>query len=578
MKKPGIQFAEPEFYQKLGLICGIEMHRQLHTEQKLFCRCPVRPYSNVYHAEILRHMRPTLSELGEYDPTALMEFKTKKEVLYRLNRDTVCTYEIDDAPPFSLNREALDKAIRMALILNLSLVNEIHIARKQYLDGSIPTGFQRTTILGVGGYMMVDGTRIGIRQLGLEEDACREVSDIGHRRTYLTDRLSIPLIEIVTEADMKTPAQAARVANAIRRTCHLSQVCRFGYGRARQDVNVSIRGGERVEIKGVPSIRQIPALVHYEALRQKALLEIRERLLRDGIAGDSFDTVVDISDLVRNHPHPAFATRWGAGVSASAIILRRCAGILAYPTGPGRTFGSEIADRIKVVACIDRMPNCLSSDNPEAFEYADLFAKVRDLGAADNNDCVVMVAGPRADVETAMKEVRLRMQEALVGVPRETRRSLRNGGTGFERLLPGPNRMYPDTDLPPIVLTDADFARERALCPQPLWEKEDAWKAMGLSEEQIGRLLTCDAFKLFDAARPKVSLKPSVLAYLLLDFMPWLSRHGADIGRIDADFLAGIFADASDMKQKDAAARLAAACDVTLHWTVKPARNGGESK
>lgn len=578
MKKPGIQFAEPEFYKKLGLICGIEMHRQLHTRQKLFCRCPVEPYSSVYHAEILRHMRPTLSELGEYDPTALMEFKTKKEVLYRLHRDTVCTYEIDDAPPFSLNREALDKAIRMALILNLSLVNEIHIARKQYLDGSIPTGFQRTTILGVGGHMMVEGRRIGIRQLGLEEDACREVSDIGHRRIYLTDRLSIPLIEIVTEADMHTPAEAARVANAIRRTCHLSGVCRFGYGRARQDVNVSIRGGERVEIKGVPSIRQIPALVHYEALRQKALLEIRDRLLAAGVDGDAFETVVDITDLVKNHPHPAFSTRWGTGVSASAIVLKRCAGILAYPTGPDRTFGAEVADRIKVVACIDRMPNCLSSDNPEAFEYADLFDRVRQLAGADSHDAIVMVAGPRADVETAMKEVRLRLQEALVGVPRETRRSLRNGGTGFERLLPGPNRMYPDTDLPPIVLTDQDFAKARALCPKPLWEKEDAWKAMGLSEEQIGRLLTTDMFHLFDQVCDRISLKKSTLAYLLLDQLPWLKRRGADVARVDADFLAAVFADQPDMKQKEAAALLAAALGQTIYWTVKAQNNGGEAR
>lgn len=578
MKKPGIQFAEPEFYEKLGLMCGIEMHRQLHTQHKLFCKCPVKPYSVEYHAEILRHMRPTLSELGEYDPTALMEFKTKKEVLYRLNRDTVCTYEIDDAPPFSLNREALNKAIRMALILNLSLVNEIHIARKQYLDGSIPTGFQRTTILGVNGYMMVDGRRIGIRQLGLEEDACREVSDVAHRRIYLTDRLSIPLIEIVTEAEMHTPADAARVANAIRRTCHLSGVCRFGYGRARQDVNVSIRGGERVEIKGVPSIRQIPALVHYEALRQKALLEIRDRLLAAGVGNDSFETVVDITDLVKRHPHPAFSTRWGTGVMASAIILKRCAGILAYPTGPGRTFGAEVADRIKVVACIDRMPNCLSSDNPEAFEYVDLFDRVRQLGGADSQDAIVMVAGPKSDVETAMKETRLRMQEALVGVPRETRRSLRNGATGFERVLPGPNRMYPDTDLPPIVLTDEDFSRERALCPAPLWEKEDAWKDMGLSAEQIGRLLTTDMFTLFDAAAPKVGLKKSTLAYLLLDQLPWLKGRGADVTRVDADFLAGLFGGNVEIKQKEASAMLASALGQTIYWTVKGSRNGGESR
>ena len=184
----------PEDYAAIGLKAGLEIHQQLLTEKKLFCRCPAGRYSNDYDAELLRHMRPTLSELGEYDGTALMEFKTKKEIIYRIHKDTVCTYEMDDTPPFMINEEALDIAVEVALLLELNLVNELHIARKQYLDGSIPTGFQRTTILGVDGWIPYKDRKIGIAQLGFEEDACREVSDIGHERIYLTDRLGMPLI------------------------------------------------------------------------------------------------------------------------------------------------------------------------------------------------------------------------------------------------------------------------------------------------------------------------------------------------------------------------------------------------
>ncbi len=532
------RFAEPEFYRQLGLKCGIEMHRQVFTTHKLFCRCPVKPYSDEFHAEILRHMRPTLSELGEYDPTALMEFKTKKEIVYRLNRETVCTYEMDDAPPFGLNREALDRALVIGMMLNLNLVDEIHIARKQYLDGSIPTGFQRTCIIGVNGWIRVDGRRIGIRQLGLEEDACREASDHGHRRTYITDRLSIPLIEIVTEAEMHTPEDAARVGNAIRRLCHLSGQVRTGHGRARQDVNVSVAGGDRVEIKGVSSLRQLPALVHFEALRQKALLDLREAARHRGITANDFDTEMDVTAQAKRFPHPAFRLAWGGGMVARAIVLRNCSGLLSFPTAPQRTFGHEISDRVRVIACIDRVPNLAHSDCPESFTLATLFDEVRRATKTGAKDAIVVVAGPAADVTTAMGEVRIRMREALAGVPRETRKSLPGGATCFERMLPGPDRMYPDTDLPPIVLEEERFERARGRQPEPLWEKEERYGAMGLSKEQVGRLFTTDAYATFEAARGKVAVKPTVLAHLLLDWVPHLKAKGCDVSGLDADRLA----------------------------------------
>jgi glutamyl-tRNA(Gln) amidotransferase subunit E len=556
-----IPYSDKVFYEALGLKCGIEMHRQLDTTHKLFCRCPIRPYSEAYDAEILRHMRPTLSELGEYDPTALMEFKTRKEIIYRLNRDTVCTYEMDDAPPFGLNRDALDRAIVLSMMLNLNLVDELHIARKQYLDGSIPTGFQRTAIVGINGWIKVDGRRIGIRQLGLEEDACREVSDHGHRRTYLTDRLSIPLIEIVTEAEMHTPMDAARVGNAIRRLCHLSSVVRTGHGRARQDVNVSITGGDRVEIKGVSSLRQLPALVHFEALRQKALLDLREAARARGIGPDAFDTVVDISAEARRLSHPVLRTPWSGGIVARSIVLRGCTGLLMFPTGPDRTFATEISDRVKVIACLDRMPNIAHSDDSSFFGISSLFDETRRLAQAGPQDAVVVVCGPAIDVQTGINEVRIRLTEALSHVPRETRRSLASGATCFERMLPGPDRMYPDTDLPPIVILDDRFARARSRVPEALWDKEERFLAQGLSRDQVGRLFTMDAFARYECAVHRVRVRPSILAYLLLDWIPFLARRGRDVYTLTAEALVELLAGDGEecIEQKEAAARVARA-------------------
>lgn len=157
-----------EDYRAVGFKSGLEVHQQLLTEKKLFCRCPAGRYSENYNAEILRHMRPTLSELGEYDGTALMEFKTKKEIIYRINRETVCTYEMDDTPPFEINDEALDIAFGIGMIYGSSMVDEVHIARKQHLDGSIPTGFQRTAIVCLDGSIPYKDREIQVIQLSIE--------------------------------------------------------------------------------------------------------------------------------------------------------------------------------------------------------------------------------------------------------------------------------------------------------------------------------------------------------------------------------------------------------------------------
>ena len=224
-------------------------------------------------------MRPTLSEMGTYDGTALMEFKTRKNIIYRIKNETTCTYEVDDTPPFPINREALEYAIEIALQLKTNIVGELHITRKQYLDGSIPTGFQRTAIIGIEGEIPLKHKKVRIIQLSLEEDSCREVNDIGHERIYTTDRLGIPLIETVTYPDMKTPDEVMEAGQVIRFINRSSNRVRVGIGAGRQDTNVSIEGGTRVEIKGVSHISWLPELTHNEAFRQKALLIIKSELL-----------------------------------------------------------------------------------------------------------------------------------------------------------------------------------------------------------------------------------------------------------------------------------------------------------
>jgi glutamyl-tRNA(Gln) amidotransferase subunit E len=525
-------------YLELGFKSGLEIHQQLKTQKKLFCRCPAGDYYEDYDAEVLRHMRPTLSELGEYDGTALMEFKTRKEIIYQLNNRNVCTYEMDDTPPFELNTEALDIALEVTLLLNCNLVGELHIARKQYLDGSIPAGFQRTTILGTDGWVPYKDRRIGIRQLGLEEDACREVSDRGHRRVYRTDRLSIPLIETVTYPDMRAPWEVAEVAELLRELARATGKVRTGIGRARQDVNVSVDGGTRVEIKGVHRIPYIPRLTHFEALRQANLLELRSEFHKRGVTKETLrSNSVEVTEVLKN---TAFSPIRGAlerEWRVMAVGLAEFRGLLSFPLQPHRDFASEISDRVRVIACLDELPNIVHSEMMDSPLTATEWKKVSSALKAKKDDAIVLVWGDRKDSETAVGEIIIRAREAANGIPNETRQAFPSGVNGFERILPGPDRMYPDTDMPPVPLSEERIGRAKGRLPLAPWERRAHYRKLGLPPEIIEDLVTDKRAPLFQRALETLPLQPTLAAVILSQTLKSLERKGFPEGRLSDEAL-----------------------------------------
>ncbi|GAB4290116.1 MAG: Glu-tRNA(Gln) amidotransferase subunit GatE [Myxococcota bacterium] len=536
-------------YAEMGLISGLEVHQQLLTEKKLFCRCPAGRYEKSYDAEILRHMRPTLSELGEYDPTALMEFKKKKEVVYQLQRDTVCTYDMDDAPPFELNREALEKSLTIALQFECNIVGEIHISRKQYLDGSIPAGFQRTMIVGTDGRLYYNGREIRVVQLALEEDACREAKEEGHYIYFRTDRLSTPLIEVVTAPEMNTPWDVAGVGQAIRELTRATGLVRRGAGSGRQDVNVSIKGGERCEIKGVQSIRYIPSLVHYEALRQKALLEIREMLKEKGLELEEFKAESrDVTETLKNTAFDAIREAVSRGGRAYAVKLPGFREILTYPTGPRANFGREISERVRVIACLDKLPNILYRDLVGIQIAGHQWRRIENLLKARDEDGIVVVWGDEKDARTAVGEIELRAREAFIGVPRETRQANSDGGTGFERMLPGPDRMYPDTDMPPIAVGDEDIEKARKKMVTPPHKRRERLEKQGLPVVFVKSLIAGGRAELAEKIFSRLTLSKNYVAYLLGGFMRHLKRKGYDTELIPDDELFELFEFASSGK------------------------------
>jgi glutamyl-tRNA(Gln) amidotransferase subunit E len=512
-------------YAALGFKSGLEIHQQLLTTKKLFCRCPAGRYSNTFNAEILRHMRPTLSELGEYDGTALMEFKTRKEIIYQINHETVCTYEMDDTPPFELNDQALDIALEIGLMYGCTMVDEIHIARKQYLDGSIPTGFQRTTIVGVDGGIPYRGRRIGIVQLGLEEDACREVSDIGHCRTYRTDRLGMPLIETVTAPDMRTPREVAEVAEILRMTVRSTNHVRTGAGAARQDVNVSVSGGTRIEIKGVPRIPDIPLLTYHEAMRQHNLLRLREELHRRGITEHTFEAKTeDVSRVLRKTHYGPLQAAIEEGLVVNSVLLRNFKDLLRWQTQTDTYFSREISDRVRVVACLTTLPNIIHSDGAAETLTSSEWQTVKKAIGATEDDTVVIVWGNAQDAKTGASEIAIRAKEATIGIPSETRQALHDGTNGFERILPGPNRMYPDTDLPPRRIARQHLGQIMKEVPPPIWENRQWYRELLIPDDLAWPLCGSPYAVLFRTAVKEWHVPPVLAAVTLIQYPKRVAR------------------------------------------------------
>jgi len=509
--------ASPELYTKLGFKSGLEIHQQITTEKKLFCNCPAGIYHDKddYDAEVVRHMRPTLSELGEYDGTALMEFKTKKNIYYHINNKTACTYEIDDTPPFLVNKEALQIAIRIALLLKLNIVGEYHITRKQYLDGSIPTGFQRTGLVGIEGEISLTSKKVRIIQLGLEEDACREVSDTGHDRVYVTDRLGMPLVEVVTYPDMETPEEVAEAANYIRYLTRSTGMVNTGIGAAREDVNVSITGGTRVEIKGVAHIKLIPALTHNEAFRQKALIEIKNKLRNRIQSADDWKIhYTEINPLLAKTDSQVIKNKLHNDYRIMAVNLPHFKNILSFFISPGRIFADEISDRIAVIACIHK-PNMTHSESLNSLLSEAELGKIRYELKSGSDDAQIIFWGPEEDIVTGIDTIEERCRLAFKGVPNETRKSIPDGTTVFERVLPGPDRMYPDTDSAPIPINENMIKKARKNLPQEIHTCIEQMREWNIPPDCFGYILKNNLFSLLKNIIGNTDFSPSFVGSMI---------------------------------------------------------------
>jgi glutamyl-tRNA(Gln) amidotransferase subunit E len=502
-------------YDRIGFMSGLEVHQQLKTREKLFCHCPAGIFQKAddFDAELIRHMRPTLSELGEYDGTALMEFRTRKNIIYRIKNETACTYDVDDTPPFPLNREALSHAIDISLLSKLKVVGEVHITRKQYLDGSIPTGFQRTAIIGIEGEIQLKHKKVRLIQLSLEEDSCREVSDIGHVRIYRTDRLGMPLIETVTYPEFKNPDEVKEGADYIRFLNRSTGKVRNGIGSTRADVNVSCKGGTRVEIKGVAHNNWMPELTHNEAYRQRALLAIKD-ILNKSVKDQANWKITYREAKAKDFKLENLGVPKSSTLKVYLVNLPQFQGILSHFTQPGKMFADDFSDRLKVIACIEK-PNMVHSEMFEDVVGEKAWVKVQSLLGSKEGDAQLIFWGPEDDVKTALETIEERCKLAFTGVPNETRKSFADGTTIFERVLPGADRMYPDTDSAPIPLEDSEIDEAVKRLPKLVSERISQLIEWNVPEDTHTYLLKNNLVPLLEKAQAALNVPARFTSGLL---------------------------------------------------------------
>lgn len=516
---------------------GLECHQQLDTK-KLFCRCPAILREEAAHGTVKRFLRPSASEVGEFDAAALEQFQRGHSYFYEYHNDTNCEIELDEAPPKEIEPQALKTILEVALMTNAKVLKKIFVMRKLVIDGSNTSGFQRTALVALGGKIKMKNKDLGIQTIVLEEDSARPIRKNGNEISYRLDRLGIPLIELATEPELHTPEEVKEAALAIGKLFRLTGKAKRGLGTIRQDINVSIKDGTRIEIKGVQDLEGIDEYVRREIGRQKALLEIKEELNKRGAAeNDLEEKPVDITGVFSD-------TKCGFIKNAKqsavlAVRLKKFKKILGTELQPGRRFGTELSDYVKARS---GAKGIIHSDELPAYGISEKeLAKAQNILSCGQNDAFVFVVAEKEKAEKAIQTVLSRCIAALRHVPAETRNALEGGNTEYSRPLSGSARMYPETDLAPIEIPQKELAEIKKGLPLNEEQRFLLYtKKFGLSEK-LAKQMKLNNFARFFEELAKAGFDPTTTATVLLDGLKHIKRTGADTNSISNEMLKEFF-------------------------------------
>jgi glutamyl-tRNA(Gln) amidotransferase subunit E len=524
-------------YAKIGLKVGLEIHQQLATSAKLFCKCKPELFKEAPEIVFLRRLRPTQSELGQVDPAAYFEFQKGVRILYEANRETSCLVEMDEEPPHPLNMEAVETVLMAALMMNAEPVDEVHVMRKTVIDGSNTTGFQRTCVIALDGWIKVGAKLIPIQHASLEEDAARKTGDEegGKVIRYRIDRLGIPLIEVATGPVINSPTEAQEVAFAIGRILRDTGRVMRGLGTIRQDLNVSIPNGALVEIKGVQELELISKVVEYEVQRQLNLLSISAELKKKKMeAACLSEEFVDVTDVFKQTKCKVIQKALDKHHRVKAVKLPKFNVLLKLELMPGFRLGTELADRARFWG---RVGGIFHTDEMPAYGVTtEEVEALRKAVNASREDAVVFVADVPENAADALKAVVERAQEAISGVPAETRAANADGTTRYMRPRPGAARMYPETDIPPSLITSDFVDKVRLNLPEPAEKKlERLMREYSLNEKLAKQIVDSEYSVLFEVIMRESGVSATTVAAFLTETLKALKRDGIQVEQVSEE-------------------------------------------
>ncbi|MFL6343135.1 MAG: Glu-tRNA(Gln) amidotransferase subunit GatE [Nitrososphaeraceae archaeon] len=530
--------------EAINLKVGFEIHQQLATSYKLFCKCECRETEN-YQTLFVRKLRPTQSELGTYDSAALFEFKKMRTIKYRAAPDSSCLVEADEEPPHEINREALESALIFSLALHSKIVDEIHTMRKIVIDGSNTGGFQRTMLVANGGYLDIDGQKVGVQSICLEEDAAKLISDNGTTREYGLDRLGIPLVEIALEPVTGKPQEIMQIALTLGRLLRASKRVARGLGSIRQDVNISVNNGSIVEVKGVQRLDQLIKVIEYEMLRQHGLILIAQKLKKDSkfTEADIGQRIEDVTDILNKSSsrvvRKSLADDSSKGV-LKAIRVEGFAGMIGFEPYPGIRIGKQLSELVRFYGAggifhSDELPDYgITSEEVNAIG--------RKLEAVDGQDAFVIVGGSRDSIDFVVDAIVQRLKMALDGVPAETRAATLEGKTVFSRPRAGAARMYPETDIEPVPIDKQILESLYDKIPKSWDEILNALSSRyNLNRKLAEQIFDSQYLNVFEEIADSTKISPTFIASKLTEDMVSLQRQQFDITILSKDMILDIF-------------------------------------
>jgi glutamyl-tRNA(Gln) amidotransferase subunit E len=528
-------------YEKLGLMCGLELHQQLNTN-KLFCNCPSKLINDDLKPDkvIYRQLRAVSSETGDLDITAKEEQDKNKIFKYLFYNSCNCLVETDSQPPLNTNKDALNIALVISFLTNSVVVNTSHVMRKQVINGSNVSGFQRTTMISTDGYLDFSFGRVRIDKILLEEDAARTIEKTDSVVTYSLDRLGIPLIELVAWHDMHTPEQVKEVALYLGQLFRSTGKTKRGLGSIRQDINISIKDGSRVEIKGCQDLDLIPEIINREIVRQLNLIDIKKEVIEKNLTSFSLEPII-INDYFKNTSSKVVLKSFSENKNAYLFLLPGFKGFLGREIQPNRRLGTEIASVLKMRTTLkglfhlDELPNYGITEKDVEVIKKDFSVK--------ENDSFIIIFSSDNEISSVKNVIEDRLNKLKEGVLKETRASTVEGNTEYQRPLSTSSRMYPETDLSPIVFNDELLDLAKKEIPLSLEDRKKLYiDTFNLSSQLADKMKLNNFAPIFEKIVSEYKINPTTLSVFLLEDLIKASREGVlDLDDINDSLLISFF-------------------------------------